>query len=598
MVYVLIGHRGVGKTQFLERVRHYYEALRRPVAIYDLDREIVMRKQKSIEALFSEQGEGAFRKIESEVLDQLLSEVSRMAPELTTFIALGAGFSGNWPAPIKALWVHRPTDKNGRIFLDRPRLNREVSPFDEYLQRFEAREARYKSLYTKEISLAEGFTFLNEIEPILLGLKPFQLRAGFTVLPHLFENELRLKDFLFEKQSLGATFFELRDDLLSLNQCEKVMSLVPADKILFSFRSGSSFAPDEWLSKYSYDWALEQGPCPYDNPSILSLHHRIEGESVDESAERLLSHKAQHYKLALTIHNYLELWAGHQWYLQDPKKRSFLPMSPAGVKEPLWMWYRLLFGPQMKISFVKELQGSAFDQPSLFDAIRVQLERRKSTTANFAALIGNPVTQSWTPSEHSQFFSNQNWPVVTICISENENLQLAMSVLERLGLSAAAVTAPFKEAIGRIYGAGATNTICKNSKTQKWQTANTDIQGFKKLISMVPTSRDAIAVWGGGGTLEALRMTLNESCFFSARTPEGAEKIQPNCVIWAVGRSRMPACQWPPDLWRPDYVVDLNYSEDSPGREYALRVGANYISGAEMFKAQAAAQRDFWSSHL
>jgi hypothetical protein len=40
--------------------------------------------------------------------------------------------------------------------------------------------------------------------------------------------------------------------------------------------------------------------------------------------------------------------------------------------------------------------------------------------------------------------------------------------------------------------------------------------------------------------------------------------------------------------------VDLNYTDDSGGREYAQRVKAEYRSGVKMFRAQAQHQRDFW----
>jgi shikimate 5-dehydrogenase len=50
----------------------------------------------------------------------------------------------------------------------------------------------------------------------------------------------------------------------------------------------------------------------------------------------------------------------------------------------------------------------------------------------------------------------------------------------------------------------------------------------------------------------------------------------------------------PPKQWKPSILVDLNYTEDSPGREYALQVGAEYVSGLRMFQVQAEKQREFW----
>ena len=81
--------------------------------------------------------------------------------------------------------------------------------------------------------------------------------------------------------------------------------------------------------------------------------------------------------------------------------------------------------------------------------------------------------------------------------------------------------------------------------------------------------------------------------FYSARTGKviKGQEGDPDCVIWAVGRSRMPSCLNPPVNWKPQCVFDLHYTEDSPGREYALRVQAEYRSGWKWFQAQAFYQR-------
>ena len=74
------------------------------------------------------------------------------------------------------------------------------------------------------------------------------------------------------------------------------------------------------------------------------------------------------------------------------------------------------------------------------------------------------------------------------------------------------------------------------------------------------------------------------------------KNFNPAVVIWAVGRSRMSACVYPPKNWRPLFVWDVHYSEDSPGRQYALQTGADYFSGWSWFQAQAKAQRKLFQS--
>lgn len=603
MIYALVGHRGVGKTSFLERIREYHERAQLQVLIFDLDQEIVRREGLSIHDIFSQKGEDEFRRIENKILSEILKEVEGFADHTAVFISLGAGFRGALPLHIKVIWITRSTDNRGRIFFDRPRLDSKVSAFEEYLARFESREIRFREIYHKEIPLLEGLDHANSVEPILLGLKPFEIRAGLTVLPHLFQNEVRLEDFLHEKLLLGASFFELRDDLLSRGQIQRLIGELPRSKVLFSFRSRENIAEMNWVQNLRYDWALELGSCPYSNPPILSLHQRFPDESVVEAAERLTSEKAQHYKLAVKVSDWIELWQGHQWYLEDPENRSFLPMSPSGVKEPLWKWYRLVFGPQMKMAFVKDVKGSAFDQPNLAEWIKALQERGSSVQVEFAAVLGSPIEHSRSPAEHSDFFRGLQMPFVALPMDADTLDAMSWSILDRMGLRAAAVTAPLKELVARLVSGGSesVNTLVKDRKTHEWIVGNTDALGFKALIEKIGSPRDAV-VWGAGGTRVSLQKVLPHATFYSARTgaPYGDSKevTGPQVLVWSVGRDRMNQCQWPPKDWQPEQVIDLNYGDDSPGREYALKVKAHYVSGLEMFKAQAAAQRQIWAERL
>lgn len=43
-------------------------------------------------------------------------------------------------------------------------------------------------------------------------------------------------------------------------------------------------------------------------------------------------------------------------------------------------------------------------------------------------------------------------------------------------------------------------------------------------------------------------------------------------------------------------VIDLNYTEDSPGLEYAKNLNIEYESGLKMFKSQATAQQNLFQA--
>ena len=175
-----------------------------------------------------------------------------------------------------------------------------------------------------------------------------------------------------------------------------------------------------------------------------------------------------------------------------------------------------------------------------------------------------------------------------------------------MGLCAAAVTSPLKKKIIELCsyvdkGAtelGAVNTIVH--APSGWNGTNTDINGVQGMFSSLQLPEDVV-VWGGGGTRSVLKSILPGAHFFSARRGEEIwvekpnEPVKPEVVVWALGRARLASTQKPPSSWRPKYVMDLNYSEDSPGLEYAQQVGAKYISGRSVFKAQALRQREYWS---
>jgi len=602
MTQLIIGHRGVGKTSLLRRLESYHRSRQMLFLGQDLDREIEVKTGKSVEQIFATEGEDHFRKLERETLHSLVEQ--HRAFEGSHFIVVGAGYQGELPNLCKVLWLRRPSDRLGRIFVDRPRLDSAVSPIDEYMARYLPRVARYRRWHHKQITLEEGWDFENEIEPILVGLKPTDLGMSITVLPEVFADELRLEDFIADKIQLGVRYFELRDDLLSKHQIERLFREIPHDRLLFSFRNKNSIPDtnDSWWFKCQYDWALELGECPWGVPKILSLHFRDRHEGVREVIDRLMQQKAEHYKLAIPIESLMELWVGHQWQAEDPGNRSFQPMSLDGR----WWWYRALRGRDMKVNFFSDGEGSSFDQPSLFQQLMVNHSGHRES---FAAILGDPVQHSRTPAEQHEFFRRFSMPTVAIDLHEDDFNQLGLGVLHRLGLRAAAVTSPFKEAaaglceglLGPAKDLKSVNTIIWSSDQQGWLGSNTDILGLEKVLAQLELPK-SVFVWGGGGVRSTLMRLLPKAHFFRARSGEeifGAKvEGSPSLLVWCVGRSRQANCDWPPQHWKPLMVLDLNYAEDSPGREYALKTGAKYFSGLEMFRAQAEFQRQFWSAYL
>jgi len=289
-----------------------------------------------------------------------------------------------------------------------------------------------------------------------------------------------------------------------------------------------------------------------------------------------------------------ELWQGHLWRAEAPDSRSFLPRSGDGR----WSWYRQINKGSMLVNFFREGGGSAPDQPTM-----AEWAGTPSGPRSFAAILGLPVDHSRTPCEHGEFFRARDTPVVRIPLGECTAASL--DILAGLGLTHAAVTAPLKETmfglcddvVGAARDLGSVNTIMR--RDGRWRGTNTDLAGVIAATEHVAPNA-AVVLWGGGGTKATVVTAVPSAVPYSARTGQPRPGVMPlppggpDIVIWAVGRNRQPACQWPPAEWRPSEVIDLNYSDDSPGLEYAWRHGIAYRSGVEMFTAQAAQQREFW----
>jgi shikimate 5-dehydrogenase/shikimate kinase len=615
-VTLVIGHRGVGKTTFLARVAKYYQEADREVRCLDLDAEIVRRSGRSINDIFSLEGEQAFRVLELKTLRELLSEVSATSGDV--YVSLGAGFElEKWSGENQLLWLRRPSDARGRVFVDgvRPRLNSEVPPLEEFQLKFAEREARYRHVATEVLIVDEGLENSDEAEKTWILGTAEQIGGAITVFSTQLERPTSFFEWLSERLRWGVHFFELRDDLLSDEQMREVLKNLPADRALLSFRSSDRIASTRKLCEEfqipvaNIDWPLELGPAPFEHRGIFSLHERGAGQTVSAALASLPKGECALLKAALPVHHFSDLHEGHRWQKADSERRVFLPLSPDGR----WSWYRLLRASDFKLNFFREGDGSGADQPTILQwtrAMRAWRENQPSQNANtnfFAAVLGDPVAHSRTPLEQGEFFRKTRG-VFSIRVSETDWREGALDVLRELGLRWVAVTAPLKNlayqsAQVRTAVADelqAVNTLMWRGSAHegKWSGTNTDLVGFEKAL---PDFRSApVAIWGGGGTLKMMQKALPQAVFFSARSgenrnPQGpsAEEFAPHALIWGAsveGGASLPTS------WRPQIVMDLSYAEDSAARTFALQVGARYISGLAMFRHQAEAQRQFWKS--
>ncbi len=636
---LFLGHRGTGKTALARRL-----SARLGCEAIDLDDEIEKACGQRITEIFSTRGEEAFRVLEREKLTHWLSlEV----PPCGRIIVAGAGVDPALPPAewrellarqgFEAIWISRATDAQGRIFLDRPRLDAALSPLDEFRRRAISRDSLYRSLASRRVILQEGadrHPRASSGEAALLVGIPDVVTASITIPARILLDPARLRQWIERRRGWAFHLFEVRDDLLPEGLTEgqaltllREFARIPGQNLLFSRRLADPSAALGLVESVlrsrgaRLDWALELGAPPltrFRPGDILSSHEGI------PTADGLPGGVV--LKWSPRVVDWKSLRIGHEWMLQAPGRRTFQPRSDTGK----WRHYRLWLGRrhQPPLHFVREDEGTALDQPTLIEWIE-----NPRVSEEFGAVLGSPIFHSRSPERHGPNFfafevARDEW---------NDALEFLLGI----GLRRAAVTAPLKEVafewVSRMSGEMAirhpspertpmatrlvtlsfrarrlrsVNTLQWSARGGRWEVRadNTDLPGFERVLAMVarveaidwPTVR--VVLWGGGGTAAMVRELLPQVVEYSARTGtprEGQspgeslegnpprEGLGPDVLIWGVGRSVFNGI-FPPDSWRPRLILDLNYTEDSPGLEYAQGLPhARYVSGLSLFEAQA-----------
>lgn len=637
--HLVVGHRGVGKSSVGKMPwpeEHVW---------IDLDDQIERRTGKNPQEIFRQAGENEFRTQEhlalQEVINEQLRELKSQGPR-DIWIVLGAGFELdrlNWPRDLayEVVWFRRQSDARGRVFMDRPRLNAETTPLNEYLQRFPLREKRYATFAHRWIELPEGEHRRknSRLAKLLMAdaHRPVEKGEGLSSGVFTLRAEDRGRSWLVIDQLRfsGLQAFELRSDLLSADDIFFWLKILPWSEVLLAIRKPGDEVLFHSLQErmkedrfWGVDWALELGAPPAEFLRIPSQRHVISFHGKDATQLQDWSqwqkrNSGVHLKWAPELETWSELSDGQQWQLDAPGERSFLPRSRSGR----WAWFRQWMLPRQMLNFVREKDSSETpDQPTWLEA----LDRIPLQGEGFAAILGDPVDHSWTPGEQADYFATRGFPVLRIPVTEAE-WNSALPILQRMGLVAAAVTSPLKRAAFDLCTSRdrsserfrSVNTLIL--RKEEIQGANTDYQGLVVAWRKVCEDRGItdwpgpIRVWGGGGTLEVLRSVFPQAEYFSVRTgqrrdnlsdsgADGSGRLDPVLVraasdlpvlwVWAAG----PRDELPPlaSLSAKDLILDLNYREDSRAREWAISCKAGYVSGEMMFYAQAEGQRAFWQN--
>ena len=223
MKKVIIGHRGVGKTEFLKRHASYLDETGTLVRHFDLDHEIETQLATTIEEIFSKKGESYFRQQESIIFKKLIDENKDFV------ISLGAGFDLSQIAKnIEIIFISRSSDSDGRIFLNRPRLNSQISSLEEFQERFSQRQSNYLEKASSIYFMPEGICASDSVEKKIINHQ-FEIKdAHYTLSASEIQNINLLKK-TYKK-------IELRSDLISEKNIFEIVHADPQFDWLVSVR--------------------------------------------------------------------------------------------------------------------------------------------------------------------------------------------------------------------------------------------------------------------------------------------------------------------------------------------------------------------------
>jgi shikimate kinase len=346
-MFLVRGHRGVGKSSFLKRIKHYFPAIR----TIDLDAYVEEKENKSITNIFMERGEKYFRELEQKYLSEIYESHDPQKNEILV-VSLGGGYQGDLPADVMQIMLARKTDKEGRIFFDRPRIKEGEGELEESRELFELRNESYRSKSHFILELEEGFEFPNSEERKLLEALFYPEEKKLGTLTNLYFclsssciNNLLHKELEQELyKRLPIDRFEIRSDIeSSLGHIRKLISILGEDKLLLSVRSFDSQQSfqdlKEEFPELLLDWDIKFGAEVLRvEPDIVSNHPgSFKMDSLGSFVEFEAKFPDATMKLACEFDNTGDLMEALHWQKKEADKRCLFPIS----KEGDWQWLRL-----------------------------------------------------------------------------------------------------------------------------------------------------------------------------------------------------------------------------------------------------------------
>lgn len=333
---------------------------------------------------------------------------------------------------------------------------------------------------------------------------------------------------------------------------------------------------------------------------LISHHHYGSFPNVKELIDKLSSHPAEHYKLAIevtTLEETIELLNLHK---QTPSNWNIIPVGER------FSWARAV-----RHRLKPSIEYLALEKPLAPGQLTIEALLPANTTVLYG-LIGNPVEQSPSHITHNAVFAEMNVDALyTKILLEKEELAFFLSCAPEIGFKGLSVTIPFKEQVlscldqidPEAKKIGAVNTITFEKGIAIG--TNTDGKGaLAPLESKTSVLGKRILLLGAGGAARAIAyeaIKRGANVTVTSRSAQRREQFahdlscahipweKKECYRAEIIINATPDCDLELNIAQADLVLDINLVEGE-----FLRKAKNAISGKEMFIAQAVEQFTIW----
>lgn len=616
-IYFLIGHRGVGKSFILKQLQKEFSF------IFDLDHEIE-KKYGNITDFWKKEGEAKFRQLEKKFLQKLCLDLKPASQDHAVIIALGGGFpleEFDFPEKSCFVWIDRCQSHPDNVYLERPVLDPSKSHVYGGMshERFWKRQESFLKIMDYWIRLPEGFwyqthvfdwdgwTYFNPIVTFEPGLGLERLAAYWNQWGGIWEwrDDLEIQVRDFNPQSRWLVSIRKHPDSWKVwisRACQvwgvdvdvRLISRVSISDIQKHFPKA-----EVWISCHDDSWPHIDGSLRVDrwkwSPVLKSWHQvrKVYQWARDQDAHRLIFER---------FHEDFHKDDGHwRWAWASRQKYHFVRLNPRGKVPEQIPWYWL----------------------ARAEALGLKLQP-------VAAVVGDPVDHSWSPSFHeseSQRLFSGTWLKATVKRHEWREFS---NLIPDWKLKTLAITSPLKNEVFPpftantwVYDKGFLNTdwwafwfyldqlsgdrkIDFQSFVAWWQQRQDFWVRFLRdpfewqrwpsfsqwgaRWGLVPKKFEVrVLIFGRGAMAQIARWFLPESKFWQQDWPGPFEW---DWLIWA----HQPTREWPVSQgWRFGLIWDLNYVENSRARSLAALMQSQYVGGQVFFEIQGFLQKQLQS---